>query len=284
MWQNRRKIFLMSVVDFKNSFKTSVLSWFWVIINPILSIAVYIFAFAAGDDSGQNVSVISWSTGDFAFLQKPEPTNLNNNAWLIVGVLAWSYISAMMSGGATSVRGYNWMVTKVGTPLSVPPAIVCISRSIIGIPFIIVSWFIYMIIVSTTGPGPFISWNILQLPLMIILTFVFMLLWSLFTAPLVSISKDMNNLIGILPFFLQWMSGTFIPLDPNKFNTGYGWIFRLNPLNFLLDNIRGSITGTTYFWNDAIALISFIICFGILTVLAITSNRKKVKKIVVDLV
>ena len=288
MWANRRKILLMSTVDFKSSFKASVLSWFWVLINPILTIAMYLFAFAAGDDNAgaSGLKIIRWDPGDFAFVLSgnPDSIDVNQTAWLIAGVLAWGYISSMMSGGAGSIRQYNWMVTKIGTPLSVPPAVVCVSRSIIGIPLIIVSWFIYMIIAASTGNENVVSWQILQLPLMILLSFGFMLLWSLFISPFASISKDVNNFLAILPLFLQWVSGTFIPLAPSNFDSWMGWIFRINPLNFLLDNIRGAITGATFFWNDAVALISFIVCFGILFALASIVNRKKIKKIVVDLV
>ncbi len=286
MWANRRKILLMSTVDFKSGFKASVLSWFWVVINPILTIAMYLFAFAAGDESAANgnLNIIYWEPSDFAFVTThTNGTPINQTAWLIAGVLSWGYISSMMSGGAGSIRQYNWMVTKIGTPLSVPPAVICVSRSIIGIPLILVSWFIYMIIASTNGTE-IASLHILQLPLMILFSFAFMLLWSLFISPFASISKDVNNFLGILPLFLQWISGTFIPLAPGNFDSWIGWIFRINPLNFLLDNIRGSITGTTFFWNDAVALISFVVCFMILFALATIVNRTKIKKIVVDLV
>ncbi len=283
LWENRRKISLMSVVDFKSSFKASVLSWFWVIINPALTIAMYLFAFFANNQE-PNIYILSYNTGDFYLMgSTPNTLHVDRTGWLIAGVMAWSYISAMMSAGAGSIRNYNWMVTKVGTPLSVPPALTCVSRSIIGIPLIILSWIIYMIINAINGQT-IAHLNIIQLPLMILLSFVFMLFWSLFISPFASISKDVNNLLAILPMFLQWVSGLFLPLSGNQYNEPIGIIFRINPLNFLLDGVRNSMTGASWFWNDGISLISFVICILILGLLAGTVSRKKIKKITVDLI
>lgn len=295
IWEHRRKILLMSTVDFKSSFKASVLSWFWVVINPALTIAMYLFAFYAGNINDPDSGYVAWDPMSISFIDHPSLISasgkpnadlyIENTGWLIAGVMAWSYISAMMSAGAGSIRTYNWMVTKVGTPISVPPAVVCISRSILGVPLILVSWIIYMIIMASTGHNEvIISLHILQLPLIIFLTFAFMLLWSLFISPFASISKDVANLLLILPIFLQWISGAFIPLAPDNINNPLGIIFRINPLNFLLDNIRGSITGACYFWNDGIALVSFVCCFGLLASFAAVVNRKNIKRIVVDLI
>lgn len=287
IWDNRRKINLMSVVDFKSSFKASVLSWFWVLINPALTIAMYLFAFFANDsDAAKTINMPEYDAGAFYFTGSGGPGSfeINRIGWLIIGVLSWGYISSMMSAGAGSIRTYNWMVTKVGTPISVPPALVCVSRSIIGIPLILLSWIIFMIIQGATGKDFIVDEHIIQLPLMILLSFALMLMWSIFISPYASISKDVNNLLSILPVFLQWISGLFLPLAIENMNEPIGIIFRINPFNFLLDGIRSSMTGTSWFWNDGIAFISFFTCFGILTLLAFVSSRKKIKKIVVDLI
>lgn len=281
--QNWRKIFIMSVVDFKSQFKASVLTWFWVVINPALTIGMYLFSFAAGGENVETVGLISFDYNQFAsFDATYTSSNYPKIGWLIIGVLTWTYVGSVLSAGSQSTRQYSWMVTKIGTPLSTPPTLVTISKSYIGISTIIVSWFIYMIVAACHG-DQIISLNILQLPLMIIFLFSFLLLWSLTISPLTAISKDVYNVVLIIPVLLQWVTGVFLPLDASQFNEQLGIIFRINPFSFLLDGVRGSIIGNSWFWNDWVSLVSFFSFFALFFGLASFLNKRS-KKLVVDLV
>lgn len=280
---NWRKIFIMSIVDFKSQFKASVLTWFWVVINPALTIGMYLFSFAVGGENIENTHLISFEYNQLAsFGSRPISHEYSKIGWLIIGVLTWTYVGSVLSFGSQSTKQYSWMVTKIGTPLSTPPALVTLSRSYIGILSIIVSWFIYMIIAASYG-NQIISLNILQLPLMIVFLFSFLLLWSLVISPLTAISKDVYNVVLIIPILLQWITGVFLPLNISQFNEPLGIIFRINPFSFLLDGVRGSIIGNSWFWNDWVSLISFFSFFILFFSLASFLNKRS-KKLVVDLV
>ncbi len=281
--KNWRKIFIMSLVDFKSQFKASVLTWFWVVINPALTIGMYLFSFAVGGENVETVGLISFKYNELSsFDTNYIPTEYPKIGWLIIGVLTWTYVGSVLSAGSTSIKNYSWIVTKIGTPLSTPPTLVTISKSYIGISSIIVSWFIYMIISACHG-DEVISLNIIQLPLMIIFLFTFLLLWSLVLSPLTAISKDVHNVILIIPILLQWITGVFLPLAPSEFNEPLGIIFRINPFSFLLDGVRGSIIGNSWFWNDWVSLTSFLLFFAFFFAFASFLNKRS-KRLVVDLV
>lgn len=290
IWLNRKIIFRLSIVDFKSFFKTSILSYFWVFISPALMIGMYLFSFAAAGSDVEEIPIINFSTNTHInFIDEFNTINVSKIGWLIIGVLTWSYIGSILASGSNSIRTYNWLVTKVGTPLSTPPMLVNVSKSYIGIASIFVSWIIYMIIAGVNKMNganlhsEIITTQILQLPFMVILLFIFMALWSLITSPLTAISKDVLNVIAIVPMLLQWITGVFLPLNQSNMNSALGVVFRINPFNFLISNIRNSIMGTGYFWTDGISLISFFSFFLLMFLFALFINKRS-KTLVVDLV
>lgn len=284
IWSNRRVIYRLSIIDFKSFFKSSILSYFWIFISPLLMIGMYLFSFyaAQGKEGIDNISLPSYNSNDFIFLETANAENYPKIGWLIIGVLTWTYIGNILTSGSHSIRTYSWLVTKIGSPLSTPPMLVNLSKFYIGLGSIIVSWIIYMIIASTNNQKV-CDIEIIQLPLLIILLFCFLCLWSIFIAPLTAISRDIFNLILIIPLLLQWVTGVFLPLSPANMDSAIGIIFRINPFNFLISNIRLSIMGNGWFWNDAISLISFASFFAIFFILAWFINKRS-KKVVVDLI
>ncbi len=283
IFKNWRKIFVMSMIDLKSSFKASVLTWFWVVLAPLLTIGMYIFSFAISGDNVESIDIISYDYNDLWSSSLELTSNsFNRTGWLIIGVLTWTFVGGSLTSGSNSIRTYSWLVSKIGSPLYVPPTFTCLSKSYIGIGSIFISWIIYMIIAGCSG-DTVISYNILQLPLMIILLFCFMLLWSIAVSPLCAISKDVFNVITILPMLLQWITGVFLPISNSVYNEPLGYVFRINPFNFLIDGIRGSIMSYSYIWNDWVSLVSFVCFFVILFVLA-SYITKRSKRLVVDLV
>lgn len=280
IWDNKRKIITMSVVDMKSSFKTSILSYFWIFISPCLMIGMYLFSFFA---AGQNIDTIELPLYNYYDINTiPNPIEFSRIGWLIIGVLTWTFVGGVIVSGSQSIRNYSWMITKVGSPLCVPPILICLSKAYVGFATILASWFIYMIISSTTGLGQIVSINILQLPLILFLLFSFICLYCLIISPLSAISRDILNLAILIPIFLQWITGVFLPLDIDKINEPIGIFFRINPFHFLLEGIRGSIMGTSFFWNDWISMTSFF-SFFILFILLAGYINKRAKKLVVDL-
>lgn len=86
--------------------------------------------------------------------------------------------------------------------------IVTTSKSMVGFSTIAASWIVYMIVVAITNAGggdvgQIISWNILELPIVLLMTFTFLLCYSLAISPFASFSKDIVNIIAILPVFLS---------------------------------------------------------------------------------
>ena len=280
IWKNRKIIYRLSLIDMRSTFKASILAYFWVFVSPLLMIAVYLFSFFASNNFEMDIALPSYTASDFSSTAVFE--NYSRLGWLIVGVVIWSYVGNVVMYGANSTRQYSWLVSKVGSPISSPPMITVLSKTYVGIITIIASWFIYMIIAGCMG-YKIIDLNILQLPFMLILVFLFMSLWSLILSPFAAISKDIYNIVAILPMLLQWVSGVFLPLSKDNMNNALGIIFRINPFNFLIDNVRGSIIGNQFFWNDYISFFSFIGFFVLFIILALIIN-KRAKRVVVDLV
>ncbi|MGL4950965.1 MAG: ABC transporter permease [Mycoplasma sp.] len=247
----------MSIVDMKRKYKASILSWFWLFLQPALMVFMYWFAFSTG---GQGLSEkINFLGIDYSFLQ-----------WLIIGVLTWSYCGDVMLTGPTSLSSYRWISKSFGISTSVPPIFVNLGKFMIGSCMIFIGFIISLIFNATSG-NQVITWYALELPVMMILMFCFMLSWSYLLSSIVAISRDMQNFIAIIPLLLGWISGVFIPPagveSADQVTQVTNIILQVNPFNFMVNGIRSSCMGYSSIFvpsvfNEWYSIASFFI-FGI---------------------
>lgn len=185
--------------------------------------------------------------------------------WLLIGVLTWTYIGDILLTGPTAIKNYTWISKSFGISPHIPPIFVNISRFLVGSGTMLVGFVISMILNGIEG-NPVVTWSALEIPVVFILMFAFMLSWSYLLAPIIAISRDMQNIILIIPVILSWVSGVFIQptgaLSGDSATNVTNLILQINPFNFLISGARSSMMGfgsifVPNIYNEWYSIVSF---------------------------
>lgn len=248
-FEYRKQIWKLAKTDLSKTYKGSVLGWLWAIIRPTIILLVYWFAFSIGLRKGGPIE------GYPFFL------------WLIAGMIPWFYIRSMLPGGATSLRRYTYLITKIKYPVSTIPTFVSISFFMVHIVLVIFMIIVYM----AFGFMPDIYY--LQLPLYMLMSFMFFTAWALFAGVVSAISRDFLNLVKSITASLLWVSGIFY--SANSINIEWlRQVLLFNPITIIVNGFRNTFVYKQWFWETPIEMRNFFILYLIMLVLAIWAFKK----------
>jgi teichoic acid transport system permease protein len=244
-----RQVLQLAAADLIKTYRGSALGWMWAIIKPSVTIFVYWFAFAIG-------LRVSTSVNGFPF-----------SLWLISGILPWFYISEMLTQGSTTLKRYDYLVTKIRFPVSTISTFVSLSKLYVHIALAM------LVVVIFIAFGYPIDVYYLQLPLYMAAMFLFFTVWSLFAAPLSAFSKDFANVVSSFVMALFWMSG--VMWDINTIKTP--WLTRLlmfNPVTFIATGYRNVFIYKRWFFEDRFALLAFGLSLLAMTALSLFTYHR----------
>lgn len=253
----KNQIVKLAKADLLKTYRGAALGWAWAIIKPAVTIFVYWFAFTVGLRAGKDVNGFPY------FL------------WLIAGVIPWTYMSEMITGGTDCIRKYSYLVTKMKFPVATIPTFVNMSKFLIHLILIV----IMIIIFIAFGYPP--SIYLLQLPIYMLLAFAFFNVWGLFSSLLAVVSKDYSNLVKSFVSPLFWLSGIMWNVDSIS-NVTVKNILNINPITYLINGFRNCFINKVWIWEQPIRLLVFI---AILIILAFLSIKvyKKLRKDIPDI-
>jgi teichoic acid transport system permease protein len=254
----RNQIFQLARFDLRKTYRGSALGWLWSLARPLTMLLVYwfVFSIAVGATTGYK------GIGYFS--------------WLAVGMLAWFYMSDMLGKGTNSFKSYRYLITKMKFPVSVIPTFVGLSN--LAVHLVLIS--IVAIYLGINGDGLHIQW--VQLPLYTLFMFLFFVAWSLFAAPVATISKDFANLVKSTVRILFWLSGILWSVQ----KVDIEWIqtaMLFNPVYFFVEGYRKSLLYGEWFYEDMKALLIFLTLFITLIIIAVTSYKRNRKQLVDEL-
>lgn len=270
-------ILKFSIIDLRRRFKSSILSWAWLFISPLLMLFMYWFAFSS---SGTNTSIITYTINGV-------PYNFKWIAWIIIGVFTWSYFGDVLIAGPYSIKNYSWMPRFFGISYIFPTIFINTSKFAFNLFLVLIGWIIAIICNATDNDPitkPF-TWSSLEVVLVLLLIFLFMMGYSYLTAPLCGISRDFQNLLLMLPMLLSWISGVFLQPNPDAGNQIVNTILQINPFNFLINGLRSTILGygelfTPNPYAEWYSILSFFLILIGLWVSGFVINRISYKFIV----
>ncbi|MDR1002591.1 MAG: ABC transporter permease [Oscillospiraceae bacterium] len=254
----KSQIFKLAKSDIIRTYQGSALGWLWALIKPTITIFVYWFAFSIGIRKSGDVVV-----KDVAY-----PFFL----WLIAGIVAWFYISEMLTQGTESIRKYNYLVTKMRFPVSTIPTFVSISKLIVHLILLT----IVIVIFWAFGYPPDIYY--LQLPFYIMCMFVFFTIFTLTTATLSAISKDFSNLVKSIVTAIFWISGILWDVDTIKI----GWlksVLMFNPVTFVCTGFRNVFINKIWFFEQPQRLYYLIFMTAFMLICSLFFYKKLRKDI-----
>ena len=238
LYNSRGLIWNLAKNDFKTKYAGSYLGIVWAFIQPIITILVYWFVFEFGLKSSSPIEGIPFIL------------------WFATGLIPWFFFSDALMYATNCLVEYSYLVKKVVFKISVLPIVKTISAlfvHLVFIAFIIILYCLY---------GYYPSLYIIQLPYYVFCTLLIVLALSYVTSSIVLFFKDLGQIINIFLQIGMWMTPIMwsYTIIPEK----YQWIFKLNPMFYIVEGYRDTfinhiwffdkIFQTTYFWIIAIII------------------------------
>lgn len=250
----KKQIFKLAKSDLVKTYNGAALGWSWAVIKPMVTIFVFWFGFTVGLRSGKPIEGYPY------FL------------WLIAGFLPWFYMQDCINGGASCIRKYKHLVTKMKFPISVIPTYYNISH--LYVHFVLLA--ITIVVFALFGFPP--DKYLLQIPIYMAMMFIFFVVWGLLAGVLSCISKDFQNLVVSLSRAIFWMSGIIYNVNNINHKTVI-LILKFNPVTVIATGYRNTFIYKKWFFEDPTDLICYfttLIIFSILALLAFKKLRKDI--------
>ncbi len=242
IWNNRKLIFKLAKNDFKTRYAGSYLGIVWAFVQPIITIIVYWFVFEYGLSAGAQLS-----RNGIAI-----PFVL----WLSAGLVPWFFFSEALSSATNALIEYNYLVKKVVFKIEALPVVKVLSSSFVHV------FFVLFVLILYSCYGYFPDVYTVQVFYYSFCMFMMVLAISYTTCAVVVFFRDLSHIIGI---FLQvgvWAT----PIMWNFsiiHNPVLEFIFKLNPMFYIVQGYREALIEKTWFWQSALGQTAY---FWILTI------------------
>jgi lipopolysaccharide transport system permease protein len=214
VWRYRELLYFFVWRDVKVRYKQTAIGVLWVLIRPLLSVAVFAVVF------GRLVKVPS--------------DGLPYPVFVLAAMVPWTFFSVALSSGANSLVGNASLITKIYFPRLVIP----ISSVISALVDIAVSFVLVLALMAWYGQVPPLS-ALLTVPAVFLLTFTVALGVSLWLGALNVRWRDVGN---ALPFLAQvWMYATPIVYPLSVVPPQWRWVAALNPMTGVVEAFRSAL-------------------------------------------
>lgn len=227
----RNLILRLVLRDLSARFKGSVLGAFWLIITPLITLAVYTFVFSV-------VFQARWGTADGSTQSRGEFALI-----LFAGLLVFNVFSEMLNRAPTVVLEHASYVKRVVFPLEILSYVLLLTalfNFLVGLLLLSgCMWFLF-------GSVPVAA---LAVPVLCVPLFLFILGMGWFLAATGVYIRDLRPIVALAGTVIMFLSPIFYPLSaiPERFRT----YILLNPLTTVVENVRGVLfSGANPDWQS----------------------------------
>lgn len=231
--QKGRLILLMSRREIVSQYVGSGLGSLWMIIQPVVMIAVFWFVFSMGF--------------------KVKPTNdVPFVVWLTAGLAPWFLFSNIVSGSVSVVVAHSHLIKKTIFSSQILPVIKIFSNLISHLVFLIILLgLIYFQKVSMT------LWFLQALYYLFCLLILSLgIAW--FLSAVFVFLRDVGQIVSVVLQVGFWLTPIFwnIEMMPEKVR----WILKLNPVYYIIQGYRDSFISGVAFWQRPLYSLYFWCC------------------------
>ncbi len=221
-YSDRRTVWELAKRDISSRYLGSTLGVFWAIINPILLILIYWFVFQVG--------LRSYPVGDVPFI-----------LWLLAGITPWFFFSDSLSAGTFSIEQNSYLVKKIVFKTHLLPIVKIISSLQIHLLFVSLTFLVFFFY----GIG--MDLYLLQIFYYSFSLIMFSIALSWITSALNVFLKDIGQIVSVILQFGFWLTPIFwsFSLVPDQFE----FIFKLNPLFYIVEGYRDTFINKIWFWE-----------------------------------
>ena len=230
--QNGMLIKDLAINDFKTKFAGAAFGTIWAFVQPIVTILVYWFVFQVGFHAGNSGN-----------------TEVPYALWLSTGLIPWFFFSEAWNSATNSLIEYSYLVKKVVFNVTIIPCVKIFSALFVHIFFVVLLVVMYLV----NGVMP--SVYSLQIIYYSFAMFILVLALTYLTSAMVLFFRDMSQIITVLLQVGVWM--TPIMWQLNDIPASLHWIFKLNPMYYIVNGYRQALIYHAWGWNDVILNIYF---------------------------
>jgi len=200
--------------DISSKYVGSLLGLYWSIINPIITLVVYVIVF-----------------GVFLKVRLPGSTSIWDFVlYFAAGFLPWLTFQESVLRASRSIIDNKNYIKKVPFPSEIFPIYTTLSEFVNL--FIGLGIFFMLLLILKGAPTIFI----LLLPIAIILQMIFTLSLAFFLSSGAVYFRDIPQILGAL--FMIWFWATPIAYTLNSIPENFQWIMKLNPGYYMLEIYR----------------------------------------------
>ena len=217
--ERRELLWQFLVRNIKSRHKGSVLGALWIIINPLLMLGLYVFAFGVVFGG--------------RFSESAQETTLDYALGVFLGLATLNIINGVIGSAPTVIVSQPNFVKKVVFPLEIlPTAMVGAFTYDLIVSFILCTFGIVLL-----GPG--ITASFLWLPVIILPVFLIALGLAWLLSAIGVFIRDISQIGSFLGLVLLYSSGVFYSAQKAKETAPVIWQFlQWNPILHIVDNLR----------------------------------------------
>lgn len=212
---NLYRIFCIVKYEILADNRDSKLGMLWSILDPLIQILSYWFAFGIGIRGGQPVNGISYIS------------------WMLVGLTPWFFLSASIREGTSSIHKKVNIITKMKFPISILPT-TAIVKELFNHLIMITVTFIFIII---TGVRPQI-FN-LRILYYLLCAIVFSISLAMVTSVLNMFTRDVKKAVNASMRLLMFITPILWTME--KLPNWAVKIMNFNPMFYIVEGYRNSL-------------------------------------------
>lgn len=211
IYRYRELIWALAMKELRVRYKRSVLGFVWALLNPLLMMIVLTLVFG---------TIMRFSIDHYAI-------------FLLSMLLPWTFFAQALTYSVESVVGNADLLKKVHIAKVVFPVAAVVSNIV---NFLLSLIPLALLVVVLRFP---LHWTWIYLPVPMLGLFLFTLGTSLFLAAINVFFRDISHIIQIILSAWFYFSPIIYSLDfiPAK----HRWLFKLNPMLYVLNGFRLSI-------------------------------------------
>ena len=219
LFKKRDLLWQFLLRNVKSRHRGSILGAFWLVVNPLLMLGLYVFAFGVVFGG--------------RFTDSPDESTLDYALGVFLGLSVLGLVSGIIGAAPGIIVGQPNFVKKVVFPLEILPAAMTGALAydlLIGLT---------LCLIGTCFLGPGIGQTFLYIPVIIGPVFLIALGLSWFFSALGVFIRDIGQLGSFLGLALLYASGVFYSAEKAKSTAPEIWKFlQWNPLLQIIDSFR----------------------------------------------
>lgn len=225
----RELIYQLTRRDILTRYKRSVFGIAWTMLNPLGMMLVLTFAFS---------KIFRFDTGG------------NYSIFVLSGLIVWNFFAQTTTACMNSLVWGGGLFQRIYIPRSTF-AISSMFTGAVNFLFSMVPLIAIIVVMNKTIP-----WTVVTFPISLILLFAFSLGIGLFLSAIGIYFPDVVEMYQIL--LTAWMYLTPIIYPENIIPQEMAWVFKVNPMYYLVKLFRSSVyDGTLPNMNDLLPAIIF---------------------------